>query len=301
MNINTLSKPFIKWAGGKSQLIGQLKYPIELKKGLIKNYYEPFLGGGAVFFDIINHYPVKNFYLSDINEELILVYKVIQKDVSTLIDLLQTYQQKYLRLDQAKRKAYFYEIRDKYNNKPIDGINRATQMIFLNKTCFNGLFRLNKKGGFNVPFGDYKNPKILDESNLINVSKSLQKVELKVADFRELEKVVTTEDSFVYFDPPYRPLSKTSSFTSYSKTSFDEQAQISLANTFKVLNDRGAKLMLSNSDPKNIDQKDDFFETQYAGFNIQRVSANRMINSVATKRGKITELIITNYPTSNEQ
>jgi len=130
MSINTLSKTFIKWAGGKSQLIGQLKYPIELKKGLIKNYYEPFLGGGAVFFDIINHYPVINFYLSDINEELILVYQVIQKDVSTLIDLLQTYQQKYLSLDQAKRKAYFYEIRDKYNNKPRDKINRATQMIF---------------------------------------------------------------------------------------------------------------------------------------------------------------------------
>ena len=149
-----------------------------------------------------------------------------------------------------------------------------------------------------MPFGDYKNPKILDESNLMNVSKSLQKVELKVADFRELEKVVATEDSFVYFEPPYRPLSKTSSFTSYSKTNFDEQAQISLANTFKILNDRGAKLMLSNSDPKNVDQKDNFFETQYAGFNIQRVLANRMINSVAAQRSKITELLIRNYPTT---
>ncbi len=301
------AKPFIKWAGGKSQLLKQLrvKYPKELELGFIKNYYEPFLGGGAVFFDLINSYPVENFYLSDINEELILVYQVIQNEVETLIELLQAYQQKYSGLDNDKRKAYFFQIREEYNHSRFhihdknispDWILRAAQMIFLNKTCFNGLFRLNKNGGFNVPSGNYKNPTILDKSNLINVSKLLQRVELKVADFSQLEKVITTADSFVYFDPPYRPLSKTSAFTSYSKTSFDDQAQIRLAKTFNILNAKGIKLMLSNSDPKNVDKTDNFFETQYAGFRIQTVSANRMINSVSTKRGKITELLMTNYP-----
>ena len=301
-----LAKPFLKWAGGKTQLIEQLEayYPKALKTGHIKNYYEPFLGGGAVFFHIINHYPVENFYLSDINEDLILVYQVIQKAINPLLDLLDTYQKNYLNLEQEQRKAYFYQIREQYNqtrfkqnsleiSKP--WISRAAQLIFLNKTCFNGLFRNNQKGAFNVPFGAYKNPKILDETNLINVSQVLKKVFLNVADFRELEKQKMSKDSFIYLDPPYRPISPTSNFTTYSKSRFDEAAQIRLANTFKGLNRQGVKLMLSNSDPKNIDKNDHFFETQYDGFHIQRISANRMINSVGSQRGKITELLITNY------
>jgi DNA adenine methylase len=168
-------------------------------------------------------------------------------------------------------------------------------LLFLNKTCFNGLFRNNQKGEFNVPFGDYKNPKILDETHLMNVSQALQKVILSVADFSELEQDNMSKDSFIYFDPPYRPISSTSSFTSYSQTRFDESAQIRLANIFKALNYQGVKLMLSNSDPKNIDKNDHFFETQYRGFHIQRILANRMINSVSHNRGQITELLITNY------
>lgn len=302
----TQAKPFLKWAGGKSQLIEQFTkhYPKELKSGLIKNYYEPFLGGGAVFFDIINHYPVENFYLSDVNKELILVYQVVQKKVEQLLELLQNHQKAYHHLDDEDKKAYFYKIRDEYNQNRSQikykrlskkAICRAAQMIFLNKTCFNGLFRLNKTGAFNVPFGDSKNPKIMDDSNLNKVSKRLQQVDLKIADFTQLEDTVTAQESFIYFDPPYRPLTQTAGFTAYSQNSFDEKAQIQLAQTFKSLDAKGVKLMLSNSNPKNVTKQDTFFETQYAGFHIQTVLANRMINSVSSKRGQITELLITNY------
>ncbi|MDM8565227.1 Dam family site-specific DNA-(adenine-N6)-methyltransferase [Candidatus Halobeggiatoa sp. HSG11] len=295
-----IAKPFLKWAGGKTQLIKQLQYPDELKQGLITSYYEPFVGGGAVFFDIINNYPIKSAYLSDINVELILVYQTIQKQVSKLIDLLDIYQTEYLSLDEASRVAYFYDIRAEYNcshknYKRItkNAIRQAAQIIFLNKTCFNGLFRVNKSGKFNVPFGKYKNPKILDAENLIKVAQILQSVSLKVADFSELEKLPVNQNSFIYFDPPYRPISKTSTFTSYSTFQFDNMAQIKLANTFKLLDKTGAKLMLSNSKP--IDPKDNFFVKHYADFNIMNIKANRMINSVASKRGKIAELLITNY------
>lgn len=300
------ARPFLKWAGGKTQLIAQLKanYPQALQLGQIKNYYEPFLGGGAVFFDLMNHFPIENFYLSDINEDLILTYQVVQKEVNVLIDLLEVYQKDYLKLDQTQRKTYFYQIREQFNqtrsqinyrtiSKP--AILRAAQLIFLNKTCFNGLFRQNQKGVFNVPFGDYKNPKILDVTNLTNVSDVLQKVILKTADFSELEKYEIDRDSFIYLDPPYRPISSTSSFTTYSKACFNEAAQMRLVEIFKKLDRQGVKLMLSNSDPKNFDKHDNFFEIHYTGFHIQRISANRMINSAGNKRGKITELLITNY------
>lgn len=300
-------KPFLKWAGGKSQLLKQIQnfYPEELKNGTIQNYYEPFLGGGAVFFHIMSHYQVKNAYLWDINQEVILVYKVVQRKVEKLLEHLEEYQCKYNRLEETKRLAYFLQVRELYNQKrssitdnlSADCILRAAQMIFLNKTCFNGLFRVNQKGEFNVPFGKYKKPKILDPDNLTKVSEILRNVELKKTDFGELERIATMENAFVYLDPPYRPLSKTSSFTSYSQTGFDEPAQYRLANTYQLLDKKGAKLMLSNSNPKNVNPQDDFFEQQYGQFYRHSVSANRMINSVATKRGQITELLITNYPT----
>jgi DNA adenine methylase len=299
-------KPFLKWAGGKSQLLEQLKtkYPPELKEGQLTNYYEPFLGGGAVFFDIIQNYPVENVYLSDINEDLILVYQVVQNEVSSLIDLLQNYQQHYLSLDADERTAYFYEIRESYNQSRFQ-LNyqkrsdtwtaRAAQMMFLNKTGYNGLFRLNQKGAFNVPFGQYKKPQIIDAPNLLAVSKLLQHTKIRVADFGKLKRWQITKDSFVYFDPPYRPISKTANFTTYSKTAFDEHEQIRLAKTFRALHKKGIKLMLSNSDPQNINPADNFFEKHYAGFNIATVAARRMINSDAKKRGRINELVITNY------
>lgn len=299
------AKPFLKWAGGKSQLLKQFEnyFPDELKKGKIKSYFEPFVGGGSVFFHIAQKYAPENVYLGDINKELILTYRVIQKDVSGLIKILKKYSKEYLNLGESDRKFFYYNIRDRYNLQAEKTdykkysrrwIERVGQLIFLNKTCFNGLFRVNRKGEFNVPFGRYKNPKIIDENNLKKVSLLLQKSKIKTSDFTEIKKNVT-ENSFVYFDPPYRPISNTSNFTSYSTSIFNDEEQRRLANLYKSLSSKGAKLMLSNSDPKNVDEKDNFFDILYKDYHIYRVPARRLINSKADRRGQINELIITNY------
>ena len=299
------AKPFLKWVGGKRQLLSQFNelYPIELKLKKIKNYYEPFVGGGAVFFDVAQNYEVENAFLYDINDELILAYKVIQRDVYKLIEFLHRYEKQYKKLDDEKRKEYYYELRENYNlqrfnidyNKYSENwIPRVAQTIFLNKTCFNGLFRFNSKGGFNSPMGRYKNPKILDEPNLLNVAKLLEIATIKKADFREVKNDIRS-NSFVYFDPPYRPISKTSNFTSYSKFNFQDDEQLQLAKLFYELDRQGHKLMLSNSDPKNTNPNDDFFETIYADFNITRVDAKRSINSNGNKRNSIKEIVVTNY------
>lgn len=307
------AKPFLKWAGGKSQLLPQFEdlYPTELKQGKIKRYIEPFIGGGAMFFYMAQKYKISSAYLYDINSELILTYKVVQKDPEKLIGQLGELSQNYKTLTEDKRKSFYYKIRDQYNlqrsqinfkHYSTNWISRASMMIFLNRTCFNGLFRLNSKGGFNVPHGRYKNPRILNKENIIAVSQLLQIAEIEIGDFKVCESVVTPT-SFVYFDPPYRPISKTASFTSYSTFDFDDQQQIRLANFFRHLDDSNkVKMMLSNSDPKNENSHDNFFENLYKGFRINRVSANRMINSNAHKRGRINELVITNYkiPTSRQ-
>jgi len=299
------AKPFLKWVGGKRQLLEQFEklYPIELELKRIKNYYEPFVGGGAVFFDVVQNYEIENAYLYDINDELILTYKVIQKDVNKLIEFLYRYNKQYKKLNEEKKKEYYYELRENYNiqrfnidyNKYSENwAPRAAQSIFLNKTCFNGLFRFNSKGGFNAPMGRYKNPKILDQQNLLNVSKLLEIATIKKADFKEVKNDIQN-NSFVYFDPPYRPISKTSSFTSYSKYTFQDDEQLQLASLFYELDQRGHKLMLSNSDPKNTDPEDDFFESIYSTFNITRVDAKRSINSNGSKRNSIKEIVVTNY------
>jgi len=298
-------KPFLKWAGGKTQLLGQFKsyFPRDLIEGRIKYYFEPFVGSGAVYFHIKKMYNIEKAYLYDINEELILTYKVIQKDVFNLIKILGKHQREYYSLNDDDRKEYYYHVRDSFNSKKSrvkfnvyskNWNTRAAQIIFMNKTCFNGLFRQNRIGEFNVPFGRYKNPKILDRENLINVSEALKGVILSAKDFTAIKGKVD-EDSFVYFDPPYRPISNTSGFTSYSSNGFAEKEQIRLANLFRELNQTKAKLMLSNSDPKNENPKDNFFERMYKGFKINRVYANRIINCNASKRGQIKELVITNY------
>ncbi len=279
-------------------------YPPELKQGKINKYIEPFVGSGAVFFDIVQKYPLKSVYLYDINVELIVAYRVIQQDPAGLIEQLEQLSDKYKSLDKNERKVLFYQIREKYNLQKRDmdythftqfWVSRAAMLIFLNRTCFNGLFRLNSKGEFNVPHGRYKNPKILDAENLLNVSRLLQTAEIIAGDFEQCANVVE-EHAFVYFDPPYRPISKTSSFTSYSKFDFGDEEQIRLAKFFAKLDrEYHAKLMLSNSDPTNEDPTDTFFEELYNGFNLCPVTANRMINSDGAKRGKIRELIITNY------
>lgn len=300
------AKPFLKWVGGKRQLLEQFDelYPTELKLKKIQNYYEPFVGGGAVFFDVAQNYEVENAYLYDINDELILAYKAIQKDVQKLLEFLAKYEKTYKKLSEKKQKEFYYELRDSFNLNRFNidyekysesWIPRAAQIIFLNKTCFNGLFRFNSKGAFNSPQGKYKNPKILDEQNLLNVSKLLEIATIKKADFKEVKNDISNQSSFIYFDPPYRPISTTSSFTAYSKFNFEDDEQIQLASLFYELDEKGHKLMLSNSDPKNTNPEDDFFDTIYSNYNISRVDAKRSINSNGTKRNSIKEIVVTNY------
>lgn len=302
---NVGARPFLKWAGGKGQLLDKFQelYPKQLKENKIKNFYEPFLGSGAVFFDIAQKYEIENAYLYDINEELVLTYKVIQNDVSKLTDFLYRYQKSYLKLDKTKRQEFFYDQRSNYNlqrfNIDYDKYSenwfpRAAQLIFLNKTCFNGLYRVNSKGEFNSPAGDYDNPTICDEQNLLAVNKVLQIAEIRKADFKEIITDLKS-NSFVYFDPPYRPISKTASFKAYSKHGFEDNEQIQLSKLFKFIHEEGSSVMLSNSDPKNLDPNDNFFDEIYNDFNIFRVPARRMINSNAAKRGTINEIVVTNY------
>ena len=292
-------KPFIKWVGGKGQLLPEINklYPIELGKNINK-YAEIFLGGGAVLFDILSKYKLDKVYISDKNLELINTYKSIRDNVDILIKSLKEMEEQYIPLNNEDRKIYYYEKREEYNslkiNSEMNNIEKAILFIFLNKTCFNGLYRVNKKGKFNVPMGAYKKPKICDEENLKNVSLTLRNVKIVYADYRESEKFID-DKTFVYIDPPYRPLNITSSFTSYTENDFNDKEQIELAEYINVLNKKGAKIVISNSDPKNNDIDDNFFDKLYKNYNINRVKATRMLNSNASLRGAINELLITNY------
>ncbi len=303
---NLGAKPFLKWVGGKRQLLNSFQdlYPTDLKKMKIKNYYEPFVGGGAVFFDVAQKYEIENAFLYDINEELILTYLVIQKDVNKLLEFLYKYDKQYKKLNEEKQKEYYYDLRESFNHQRFDidydnysenWIPRAAQTIFLNRTCFNGLFRFNSKGGFNSPMGRYKNPKIVDEQNLLNVSKLLEIATIKKADFKEVKTDLNGVSSFIYFDPPYKPISKTASFTAYSKLTFQDDEQLQLAELYYELHEKGYSLMLSNSDPKNTDPNEDFFDQIYKDYRITRVDAKRSINSDPTKRNTIKEIVVTNY------
>lgn len=300
------AKPFLKWAGGKTQLLSQFDkfYPIELKQHKINKYVEPFVGSGAVFFDVVQKFTIKKAFISDINQDLILAYRVIQKKPDVLLEFLEKYQNRYNTCPMDNRKDLFLEVRKQFNAQRTKisyqrfskrEIQRAAQLIFLNKTCFNGLFRLNLKKEFNVPFGNYKKPKIWDVDNIQAVSKILQHTEIQCANYQaSFDKA--DENTFIYFDPPYRPLSQTARFTSYTDSPFTDIEQTQLAAFFqKLAEEKPAKLMLSNSDPKNQNPNDHFFENLYRDYYIHRVRANRMINSNAQKRGPINELLITNY------
>lgn len=300
------AKPFLKWAGGKRQLLKDLEknFPTSIKKSKsIDLYIEPFVGGGALFFYLKSNYSINESIINDINPDLILTYKVIKKFPKQLIKKLETVENEYLKLDQNQRKVYYYEkLRSEYNKTRIDiahfekelWIKKATLLIALNKTCFNGLFRQNSKGYFNVPIGKYKNPKILDKENLLNVSQALQDTTILCTNYNKI-KIPENKRPFIYFDPPYRPLSTTASFTKYSKGDFDDKDQEELAQHFKDLAEKKYYLLLSNSNPKNSNPEDNFFEELYKDYNIKEISAKRHINSNAKKRGTITELLIKNY------
>ena len=293
-------RPFVKWAGGKGSLIPQLNnfYPYELKNGIIERYIEPFVGGGAVLIDILQKYDVQEAYAFDINIDLINSYNVIKNNVEDLITNLKQMETEYLQLEQEERKNYFYNKRDEYNNYTLkeneQNIQRAAQFIYLNRTCFNGLYRVNKAGKFNVPMGSHKNPTICDEENLRNLSKLIQNVQFQYGDYKRSMEYVT-ENTVMYFDPPYRPLNVTSGFTSYTKEDFNDDNQRELAEFYRELNEQNVKLMLSNSNPKNTNKEDTFFDNIYQGFNIDEIYASRMINANSKGRGKISEILVTNY------
>ncbi len=299
------ARPFLKWAGGKRQLVEQLKshFPPALESGHIARYVEPFIGSGAVFFYLVQTYQVGECLIADINPELILAYQTIQHDVDGLINLLRKIESEYLVLSEAERRDFYYQIRDRYNGQrssisystfDTNWIERSAYMLFLNRTGYNGLFRVNSKGEFNVPCGRYKNPRILDEQNLRSVSAVLSQVSIQYGDFENVAEFVDA-NTLVYFDPPYRPLSETAHFTAYSNQTFDDHQQQRLADFYRKLDAKGAKLMLSNSDPQNVDPLDDFFELAYDGFRIERLQAKRNINRDPSKRGPISELLILNY------
>ena len=293
------AKPFLKWAGGKTQLLDEIikRLHPQLLDDQIDTYIEPFLGGGAVFFLIAQNYPkIKNFYLYDVNNDLVKCYKTVRTDVRALIKELKKLTTEFLSLNEEYRKSFYLQVRSEFNRTKHKGsIKSSAKLIFLNKTCFNGLYRVNSKNEFNVPFGGYKNPKVYDEENLLSASEILQKVEIVCGDFTVCARHITKK-TFLYLDPPYRPLNATASFTSYSKDSFSEQDQLRLAEFCKKIDRIGAKFLLSNSDPKNENPKDRFFEDNYGKeiFRIERVDAIRAINCIGTKRGAIRELIITN-------
>ena len=266
--------PIVKWAGGKRQLLVDLKNNLPKK---FNRYFEPFIGGGALFFNI----QPQNAYISDINPELINLYQVIKENTYELIEDLKQHK---------NTEEYFYEIRNIDRNskyKKWSNVQKASRFIYMNRTCFNGLYRVNSKGEFNVPFGKYSNPRILDEINLLNCSQLFQNTEIKCSDFSEILKYVQKGD-FVYFDPPYAPLNETSSFTSYTKEGFGEDMQVKLKEFCDELDHLGVYFMLSNSDTEAINKL-------YKNYEIKKVFASRAINSVASKRGKISEVLVRNY------
>lgn len=279
---NKIAKPFLKWAGGKTQLIN------DIEKVLPKNitqskftYIEPFVGSGAVLFWMLNNFPnLKKAVINDINEDLINTYHIIASKPKELISILQILQNEFNNLDKKEeiKKEYYYKKRELYNTRKEEQSTQAALFIFLNRTCFNGLYRVNKNNEFNVPMGSYKKPTICDKANIIAVSEVLKKVEILCGDFEQTLHYAA-QNSLFYFDPPYKPLSETSSFNSYAKDEFNDAEQIRLRDFCKTLNVLGHKWMLSNSDVKGKDVNDNFFDDLYADFNIKRVDARRNINA----------------------
>ncbi len=288
-------KPFLKWAGGKGQLLDEIRkhYPSGLG-GSIYKYAEPFVGGGAVLFDVLSYYNIDEVYISDTNAELINVYETLRDNTEELIHLLKQYESSYLPMNNAVRKVFYNKKRINYNKLKLShqrNIELAALFIFLNRTCFNGLYRVNSKGEFNVPMGSYKMPTICDENNLRNIAKALECVIIKHADYKDAESFIDNH-TFAYFDPPYRPLPSFQSFNAYTEDYFDDSCQEELGIFIKHLSNSGAYIIASNSDPKNTAPNDNFFDELYDGMIINRIYATRMINSKANARGRISELLI---------
>jgi DNA adenine methylase len=292
------AKPFIKWVGGKGQLIEQLEalLPADFSEKENITYIEPFVGGGAMLFYMLQKFSnIKSAVINDINPDLTLCYQVVRDNPTELINSLKDIQSQYYSIKtEDKRKDFFLQQRELFNTKSLNKIDNTTLFFFLNRTCFNGLYRVNKSGKFNVPFGRYSTPTICDESTIYADSKILQNVEIMTGDFEQtFDKI--KGNTFFYFDPPYRPLSNTSSFNDYTKEDFNDNAQIRLKLFCDKLNKVGIDFMLSNSDCLGKDGKDRFFDDLFIDYKIERVLATRNINAIASKRGKLTEIVVNNY------
>ena len=298
----TRAKPFLKWAGGKGQLIQTIRdsLPVDFSERRELCYIEPFAGSGAVLFWMLENFAnIRRAIINDINTDLVNAYRVVRNNPKDLVCLLKQVQDEYYMLESKdERKMFYLEKRKEYNLRASDEVVSTSLLIFLIRTCYNGLYRVNSRNEFNVPFGDYNNPGICDAKTIYSCSKLLQRVTILNDDFSATMKYAG-KDAFYYFDPPYKPVSRTSSFTSYSILNFGDDEQERLAGFCKKLHGKKAKWILSNSDPKNTISDSNYFEQLYRGFNIKRVKAKRRINSVSSKRGHINELLISNYETQD--
>lgn len=298
-----MTKPFLKWAGGKSGLLD------EITKRLPNYVYhtdfclvEAFIGGGALSFWALSHLPhLKKLIINDYNSDLINVYQIIKQNPNKLIEHINTLQEEYDSLNNTEsKKPYFYQKRELFNSRISDSAYQASLFIFLNKTAFNGLYRVNKSNQFNVPIGSYKKPKLIDKKNILDISKNLQNVEILTGDFGQtLNYTPNDMPCFFYLDPPYRPISQTASFTAYANSHFDDNEQKRLALFCRQLDNLNFDFMLSNSDPKNHNALDNFFDELYEGFFVERVIANRAISAKNSGRNTVTELLISNYENKN--
>lgn len=291
-----IAKPFVKWAGGKGNLLHILEsqLPDEFDRERV-SYIEPFVGGGAMLFHILNnHKNIRRVIINDINKTLIRCYLLIKESPQTLIDLLRPLEEKYYEMNEIDREKYYYKIRHEYNQRKLDENAQAAYLIFLNRTCFRGMYRENHEGCFNVPFGHYKNPKICNEEIIMADHEVLSKVEIICGDYKSVYKKIGKGYIFIYFDPPYRPLLGSNNFKRYSKSAFGDREQEELKLFCDKLTNKGCKIMLSNSHSTNPDGSS-FFEKLYEGYSFEKILAPRYINAYVEKREKQKEVLIMNY------
>lgn len=283
--------PFLKWAGSKRQLLPIIRKYYPFDDAIIK-YVEPFIGGGSVLFDILGRYNLEEIFINDINPELINSYIQIRDNINNVISLLEKYKKEFFSYEYENRNIIYLVYRDKFNSyieNKINNVDKAALFIFLNKVCFNGLYRVNRKGLFNVSMGSYKNPFIFNEEYLRKISKKLNNVNIYCGDYSKCQEFIDS-NTFVYIDPPYRPRSQTSNFTAYSKECFNDVKQLELAEFIDKIHEKGCRFVSSNSDTE-----DGFFDTIYSNYIIKRIDATRMINCVGSKRGKVKEILISNF------
>ncbi len=291
------AKPFVKWAGGKSSLLKILEsqLPDDFDYHDKITYYEPFVGGGAMLFHMLQgHRNIQRVVINDINKDLIRCYQLVKENPETLIELLRPFEERYYELNEDERRLYYYKVRIEYNHTALTADQRAAYLIFLNHTCFNGLYRENASGGFNVPFGRYKKPKICNVDVIMADHKALSRVDIICGDYQKISSHLSNGYNFVYLDPPYRPLPGSNNFNQYSKSGFSDNEQVELKAFCDRLTAKGCHLMLSNSDSINEDGSS-FFEQLYEGYAFDRILAPRFINAYAEKREKQMEVVIKNY------